>query len=114
MASLSITRGTTKTFLMEIENEDGADRTWEDYGTVLLRIKQDSTILDKECTILPNDKKVLRASFTQDETIKLREGKFKMQLFSIIGPTVNEIACKPDVMYGFVKESLWDEVIHND
>jgi len=118
MASLSITKGTTKTFLFNIETEDPDydGRTWADLGTILVRITQESTntTLDKTGEILPQDPLTLRASYTQEETIKLDPGKFKMQLFSIIGPEVTEVATKNDIMFGYVKPSLWNEVIHND
>lgn len=115
MASLTITKGTTKTFLLKIETKDEAlgERTWDDLGTILVRIEQNGTIIEKTGETLPEDSKTLKVSFTQEDTIKLEPGKFKMQLFSIIGPEETEIAWKDDIMYGQVKPSLWSEVVHN-
>lgn len=116
MASLSITKGTTKTFLFKIESDTSDDRTWEDMGTMLLRIIQEDSgvLLEKEGEVLPTDPTVLKFPFTQNETIKLEPGKFKMQLFSIVGPEETEIASKADILAGIVKPSLWEKAVHND
>lgn len=119
-SSLSIRKGTTKTFLLSINNGSGEDsKTWNDLGTVLVRITQDDgTTIDKQGVILQDPTK-LRVSYTQEETNRLTVksngyGKFKMQLFSIIGPEETEIAAKTDIYYGTVLPSLWSEVVHND
>lgn len=111
-SSITIRRGTTKSFVLSIEDED---RTWEDMGTLLLRITQDRLIIDKNLQVVESDPKKAVVSYTQEDTIKLAENKkFDLQLFSILGPTESEVAVKSDIYSGSVKPSLWNEVVHND
>ena len=111
-SSLSIRKGTTKSFVLSIEDDS---RTWLDMGTLLVRLTQDALVIDKNLRIVQDDPTKAIASYTQDDTIKLTENKkFGLQLFSIVGPTATEIAAKSDIYYGIVKPSLWSEVVHND
>lgn len=111
-SSITIRRGTTKSFILSIEDEE---RTWDDMGTLLLRITQDGLEIDKALQVVESDPTKAVASYTQEDTIKLTENKkFGLQLFSILGPTESEVAVKSDIYYGTVKPSLWNEVVHND
>lgn len=111
-SSLSIRKGTTKSFILSIEDED---RTWEDMGTLIVRITQFGTVIDKYLQIVDGEPTKAVVSYTQEDTIKLVENKkFELQLFSIVGPTESEIAAKTDIYTGIVKPSLWSEVVHND
>ncbi len=118
--SLSIRKGTTKTLTFRVKNSSGENRSWADLGTILVRISQDDgNILDKKASVDSVDQTALKVSYTQEETNRLSVGsngygRFKLQLFSIIGPSDNEIAAKTDIYYGVVLPSLWSEVVHND
>ena len=112
MASLRIRRGTTKTFVLSMDDED---KDWSDLGTVFVRITQDALIVDKLIEPVQGEPKKALVSYTQEDTIQLKEGKkFSLQVFSIVGPTETEIAVKSDIYTGTVDPSLWNEVIHND
>ena len=111
-SSLCIRKGTTKSFVLSIE--DGS-RTWLDMGTLLVRLTQNDIVIDKTIRINDGDPTKAIVSYTQEDTIKLTENKsFGLQLFSILGPTETEVAAKSDIYYGNVKPSLWSEVVHND
>lgn len=114
MASLSIRRGTTKTFLFTIDEQ--ASKDFDDLGKLLLRITQDGgPTFDRELEVNELNKKQASVSFSQEETIRFKEGKkFSYQLFSIIGPEPTEVAAKSDIHTGSVLPSLWNEVIHNE
>lgn len=111
-SSLCIRKGTTKSFVLSIEDES---RTWLDMGTLLVRLTQDDVVIDKHLRIMDDDPTRAIVSYTQEDTIKLTENKrFDLQLFSIVGPEATEIAAKSDIYHGNVKSSLWSEVVHND
>lgn len=110
--SIKIRRGTSKTFILSTKN---SERTWSDLGTLIVRIAQENTVIDKLIVPIETDPTKARVSYTQEDTIKLAEKKpFKMQIFSILGPSDTEIAVKSDIYNGIVLPSLWNEVVHND
>ena len=112
MASLRIRRGTTKVFVLSMDEDE---KSWSDLGTVFVRITQDAIKIDKLIELIDGEPKKALVSYTQEDTIQLKEGKkFQLQVFSIVGPTETEIAVKSDIYSGTVDPSLWNEVIHND
>jgi hypothetical protein len=112
MTSLRIRRGTTKTFVLSINEEN---KVWTDLGTVFVRITQDQVQIDKLIEPIEGEPKKAKISYTQEDTIQLKEKKqFQLQVFSIVGPEETEIAAKSDIYTGLVDPSLWNEVIHND
>ena len=111
-SSIKIRRGTSKTLIFSMNAED---RTWSDLGTLILRIAQDNTVIDKPIVPIEAEPTKARVSYTQEDTIKLVEKKpFKMQIFSILGQSESEVAVKSDIYSGTVLPSLWNEVVHND
>lgn len=111
-SSIKIRRGTSKTFILSINSEG---RTWSDLGTLITRITQEGVVIDKPIVPIETDPAKAKVSYTQEDTIKLVEKKpFKMQIFSILGPSESEVATKSDVYNGIVLPSLWNEVVHND
>lgn len=109
--AISIRKGTTKTIIFTIDCDN---KQWTDLGTVHVRLKQGSLIIDKTPTILVDDPTSAQVDYTQDETIQLIEGqKAELQIFPVIGSGSSEVAVKSDVYEVNVLKSLWSEVVHN-
>ena len=110
--AITIRRGTTKTIIFTIDCEN---KEWSDLGTVHVRLKQGSLIIDKIPTILQSDPTSAQVDYTQDETIQLIEGqKAELQIFPVINSNGSEIAIKSDIYEVNILRSLWNEVVHND
>ena len=109
--AIDIRKGTTKTIIFTI---DCGNKEWTDLGTVHVRLKQGSLIIDKIPRILASDPTSAQVDYTQEETIQLAEGqKAELQIFPVIGSADSEVAIKSDVYEVNVLRSLWNEVVHN-
>lgn len=109
--AIDIRKGTTKSLIFTIDCDN---KEWTDLGTVHVRLKQGSLVIDKIPTILASDPTSAQVDYTQEETIRLIEGqKAELQIFPVIGPEESEIAVKSDVYEVNVLRSLWNEVVHN-
>lgn len=94
-------------------NYINSDKQWKNLGTILIRIIQGTTIIDKEFKDVTED--VLTVRLTQDETLLLKEGRStKMQVFYVKDENGIEKAIKSQTLSISVLESLWDEAVHNE
>lgn len=101
----SFIRGTTPEFQVTIEGS-----TYEELGTVIFRIRQGATYIDKRPTIADNTATV---RLTQAETLQFEEGTVYLQLMGILGPEETEYVPKSDIVEIEVLRSLWGEAVHN-
>lgn len=91
----------------------GSDKKWKDLGRVLVRLIQGNYILDK--SFEGTDSSFLIVDYTQEDTIKLVEGKpGTIQVFCIDGSPSEESAIKSQTYNFTVLKSLWNEVVHNE
>lgn len=104
---MEIIRGTTPSITVNLD--DGVK--FSDLGTVILRIRQGWTCIDKEPS--STDGSVGIFEFTQDETLKLYEGSASIQLIGVKG-TNNEIVNKTETYTIEILRSLWNEAVHNE
>lgn len=104
---MEIIRGTTPSITVNLE--DGVK--FSDLGTVILRIRQGWTCIDKEPSSTDGSTGVFE--YTQEDTLKLYEGSATIQLIGIKG-TNNEVVNKTIVYQVSILKSLWNEAVHNE
>ena len=110
--ALTIRRGASRVFVITLENCAEDDYIWNELGTLMVRLRQGSVIVDKKLTIDSRDKKVGYVYFSQAETIKFRDdAKAKLQIFTLKESTYHQLAIKTDAFEVIVLESLWDNVV---
>lgn len=97
---MEIIRGTTPTITIELEDSV----SFSSLGKVVLRIKQGTTIVDKEPYEVNFN--LGKFKYTEEETLKLIEGKAWIQL---VGKDT-EVE-KTDVYEIGILKSLWNEVV---
>ena len=97
---MEIIRGTTPTITIELEDEV----SFSSLGKVVLRIKQGTTIIDKEPYEVSGN--IGKFKYTEEETLKLIEGKAWIQL---VGKDDN--VEKTNVYEIEILKSLWNEVV---
>lgn len=101
----SFIRGTTPEFAISLE---GA--SYDELGTVIFRLRQGATYIDKRPTINDNTATI---TYTQAETLQFNEGVAELQLMAILGPEPSEYVPKSDIVEIDVLRSLWGEAVHN-
>lgn len=101
---MEIIRGTTPTIEVTLEN----GTRFEKLGKVILRIKQGTLSIDKEPTSYSANKGIF--TYTEEETIKLQEGKAEVQLVGIDG-NLEKIVSKTYCYEITILKSLWNEVV---
>ena len=104
---MEIIRGTTPTITVNLDD----DIKFSDLGTVILRIRQGWTCIDKEPMSISGSKGIFE--YTQEETLKLYEGSASIQLIGVKG-TNNEIVNKTETYTINILSSLWNEAVHNE
>ena len=97
---MEIIRGTTPTIIIELED----DVKFSDLGKVVLRIKQGTTIIDKEPYETEDNTGKFR--YTESETLKLIEGKAWIQLVGKDDNVEKTIVYEIEIL-----KSLWNEVV---
>lgn len=97
---MEIIRGTTPTIIIELED----DVKFSDLGRCILRIKQGTTIIDKEPYETSGNEGKFK--YTEEETLKVIEGKAWIQL---VGKDDN--VEKTNVYEIEILRSLWNEVV---
>ena len=104
---MEIIRGTTPSITVNLE--DGVK--FSDLGTVILRIRQGWTCIDKEPSFIEESTGVFK--YTQEETLKLYEGSASIQLIGVKG-NGNEIVNKTITYPITILKSLWNEAVHDE
>ena len=104
---MEIIRGTTPQIEVILEN----GTTFDSLGKVILRIKQGTLSIDKEP--YSKDANFALFKYTQEETIKLQEGKAEVQLVGI-NENGEETVSKTYCYEIQILKSLWNKVIHNE
>ena len=91
----------------------GSDTSWADLGTIHIRLKQGSVVIDKTYTDVYES--ILEVKFSQDETIRLSSGtSATIQIKGVKGSPADETVSVSQEYLIPVLKSLWDEVVHND
>lgn len=109
--AIVITRGTTKTLYFTLDSNQNQE--WVNLGNIKLRISQGNIVVDKFLVVDSGDPTLASVTFTQEETLRFREGKGEFQLVSVIGNQYSEIVLKSAVFEVIILKSLWNEVVHN-
>lgn len=91
----------------------GSDTSWADLGTIHVRLKQGSTVIDKVYPEVFDS--VLEIKYTQKDTISLTSGtSATLQIKGVKGdPESEEVSISQEYSIPVLK-SLWDEVTHNE
>lgn len=104
---MEIIRGTTPSITVNLED----DVKFSDLGTVILRIRQGWTCIDKEPSSTDGSTGVFE--YTQEDTLKLYEGSASIQLIGVKG-TSDEVVNKTETYTIEILRSLWNESVHNE
>lgn len=107
--ALTIRRGTTRAFLIGLDNCTKSDYLWKNFQGTKVRLRQGSVIIDRPVTMVDNDATACMVYFTEKDTLKLSSNiGAKLQISSYRETPAHSVVLKSKEFEVIVLPSLWD------